>query len=342
MGEVFSRIIAKCVIQIIKPDILDATGSLQVNAGQKSGSEAAVRAMNSMFSANETNAVLLIDPTNTFNMLNRAATLHNISILCPTIATFVIDTYRLPVRIFVTGGQELKSSEGTTQGDPLSMSIYGISLIPLMLALLNTSNTKQCWLADDASGAESIKDVLIWWQSLEKMRPTFGCHPNTLKCWLIVKPNKYEEAMEAFQNTGINVTTKGRRHLGTALGSSDFLEDYVSKKAEQWVEEVIKLSEFTNSQPQACSAAYTFGLKYLWTYFMRTLSDIQDLLRPLEDALVSSFIPSLIGHRCNPTKRQLLELPTRAGGLGIINPCTKAPVSYQASKRISAPQCQII
>ena len=222
VGKVFPRIIAKCVIQITKPDILDAAGSLQVSAGQKSGpSEAAVHAMNSMFIANDTNAALLIDPTNAFNMLNRAATLHNISILCPIIATFVINTYRLPVTIFVTGGQELKSSEGTT----LSMSIYGISLIPLMLALLNTSNTKQCWLADDASGAESIKDVLNWWQSLEKMGPMFGCHPNTLKCWLIVKPNKYEEAMEAFQNTGINVTTKGCRHLGAALGSRDFLED---------------------------------------------------------------------------------------------------------------------
>ena len=198
VGEVFRRIIAKCVIQITKPDILDATGSLQVSAGQTSGSEAAVHAMNSLFSADETDAVLLIDVTNAFNTLNRAVALHNISILCPTIATFVINTYRLPVRLFVTGGQELKSSEGTTQCDPLSMSIYGISLIPLILALQNTSNTKQCWLADDASGAGSIKDVLKWWQSPEKMGPMFGYHPNALKCWLIVKPNKYEDAMEAF------------------------------------------------------------------------------------------------------------------------------------------------
>ena len=292
VGPVSIEGLVECVIQITKPDILDATGSLQVSAGQKSGSEAAVHAMNSLFSADETDAVLLTDATNAFNTLNRAAALHNISILCPTIATFVINTYRLPVRLFVKGGQELKSSEGMTQGDPLSMSIYGISLIPLMLALQNTSNIKQCWLGDDASGAESIKDVLKWWQSLEKMGPLFGYQPNALKCWLIVKPNKYEEAMEAFQNTGINVTTEGRRHLGAALGSRDFLEDYVNEKAEQWVEEVIKVSEFANSQPQACFAAYTFGSKHRWTYFMRTLPDIQDLLRPLEDALVSSFIPS--------------------------------------------------
>ena len=118
--------------------------------------------------------------------------------------------------------------------------------------------------------------------------------------------------MEAFQNTGINVTTEGRPHLGAVLESRDFLGDYFNDKVEQWIEEVIKLSEFANSQPQACFAAYTSGLKHRWTYFMRTLPDIQELLRRLEDALVSSFIPSINGHRCNPTERQMLELPTRA------------------------------
>ena len=144
-----------CVIQITKPDILDATGSLQVSTGQTSGSEAALRVMTSIFSADETDAVLLIDATNAFNTLNIAVALPNISILCSTMATFVISTYRLPVRLFVTAGQEFKSSEGTIQGGSLSMSKNGISLIPLMLGLQN--NSKQCWLADDASGAGFIK-----------------------------------------------------------------------------------------------------------------------------------------------------------------------------------------
>ena len=60
------------------------------------------------------------------------------------------------------------------------------------------------------------------------MYSMFGYHPNAIKCWLIVKQNKYEEAMEAFQNTGINVTTEGHRHLGAALRSREFLEDYVN------------------------------------------------------------------------------------------------------------------
>ena len=110
-------------MQVTKPDIIDASGSLQVCAGHKSGSEAAIHAMSSISDADETDAVLLIDASNTFNALNRAAAIHNIRVLCPTLATYVINTYRKLARLFITGGEELISTEGTTQGDPLSMSL---------------------------------------------------------------------------------------------------------------------------------------------------------------------------------------------------------------------------
>ena len=72
--------------------------------------------------------IMLIDALNTFNSLNRAASLHNIRVLCPSIATYAINTDREPTRLFIVGRQELRSSEGTTQGDPLAMSLYAISL----------------------------------------------------------------------------------------------------------------------------------------------------------------------------------------------------------------------
>lgn len=42
-------------------DILESSGSLQVFRGHKSGTEAAVHAMNSLFQHEETDAVLLVD-----------------------------------------------------------------------------------------------------------------------------------------------------------------------------------------------------------------------------------------------------------------------------------------
>ena len=75
--------------------------------------------MHAIFKEEEMDAVLLIDASNAFNTLNRAAALHNIRVLCPSTATYAINVYGQPVRLFITGGSELKSAEGTTQGDPL-------------------------------------------------------------------------------------------------------------------------------------------------------------------------------------------------------------------------------
>ena len=61
VGEVIRRIIGKCVTKVTKQDIVDACGSLQVCAGLTSGGEAAIH---SIFEADDTDAVLLIDASN--------------------------------------------------------------------------------------------------------------------------------------------------------------------------------------------------------------------------------------------------------------------------------------
>ena len=75
VGEVIRRIIGECVMNIAKKDVVEASGSLQLRAGQNSGSEATIHAMHAIFEADETDRVLLIDA---FNALNRHAALHNI------------------------------------------------------------------------------------------------------------------------------------------------------------------------------------------------------------------------------------------------------------------------
>ena len=140
-----------------------------------------------------------------------------------------------------------------------------------------------------------------------------------------------------FAGTGINITTEGRKHLGAALGSRSYLEHYVGGKVEDWVGEVTRLAEFARSQPQASYAAFTFGLRHRWTYFMRTLPDIETLLQPLERAISDVLIPSLIGRNFSEAERDLVALPVRMGGLGLINPSDRADAEYSASIRVSAP-----
>ena len=89
-------------------------GPLQVATGLQEGAEAAIHSMKLIFEQNSTDGVILIDASNAFNSLNRKAALHNIRIICPEFSTVLINTYRLPVRMFIQGGEEILSVEGTT------------------------------------------------------------------------------------------------------------------------------------------------------------------------------------------------------------------------------------
>ena len=49
-----------------------------------------------------------------------------------------------------------------------------ISLQPLITHLHLASSTKQCWYADDASGAGSTTQLKKWWDTLTEIGPGYG------------------------------------------------------------------------------------------------------------------------------------------------------------------------
>ena len=70
---------------------------------------------------------------------------------------------------------------------------------------------------------------------------------------------------------------------------------------------------------------------------MRTIPNIGPLFEPLEDAIRLQLIPSFTGHSPSCTiERELLSLPYRLGGLGIINPTTIADSQFNASTKITS------
>ena len=117
--------IAKAVLFVTKPDIKDASGCLQMCGGQIAGIEAAVHAVRTAFKQDGCERVLLVDASNAFNSLNRQTAMLNIQQLCPPLANIIINCYRSPTDLFVDG-EVLLSEEGTTQGDPLAMPMYGL------------------------------------------------------------------------------------------------------------------------------------------------------------------------------------------------------------------------
>ena len=99
------------------------------------GRKLLVHAISECFQQEDVEAALFVDASNAFNSLNRAAAMHNIRIVCPSVAIFIINIYRRLSRLFVVGGGEIISSEGTTQGDPMGMAVYALALLPLVSLL---------------------------------------------------------------------------------------------------------------------------------------------------------------------------------------------------------------
>ena len=100
-----------------------------------------------MFSKHGSDAILLVDADNAFSRINRNVMLHNIQIICPIIATYVIYSYSQGARLSMSGGEEIASTESITQGDPIAMSLYVLGSLPL-LSITTTYSTKHAAYAD--------------------------------------------------------------------------------------------------------------------------------------------------------------------------------------------------
>ena len=141
IGEVVRRIIGKAVLAVTGPHVQEVTGALQVCAGKRRGSEAAVHAMRLVFKDTNTEAVLLVDATNAFNSHKRQVALQNVLHLCSSIAPSIVNMYRADAQLFVDR-EVIYSTEGTTQGDPLVMAMYAIATLPLIHKLDELSQVK--------------------------------------------------------------------------------------------------------------------------------------------------------------------------------------------------------
>ena len=343
IGEVIRRIIGKTVIATVKSQIVQCAGPLQRCAGQRSGCEAAVHAMTEAFDQDESEAILLVDAANAFNSINRKVLLHNIQYLCPVLAIYTINCYQSPTRLFVQGGKEISSAEGTTQGDPIAMPIYAIGITPLPREIKDPDfKVTQAAFADDLAGAGKLQQLLTWWNIVE-YAPLLGYNPQADKPWLVVKEHLLEEARVIFATSNVNITVEGHEYLGGFVGSTDGQMEYAQKKVDNWVDLVRLLADIAKTEPQAAYAAFIAGFCGRLNYFIRTTPNLSTILHELDQVITNELIPAITdGPVVSSEERVLLSLPVKLGGLGIPIFAECCKTEYQNSLLVCSQQAAAI
>ena len=110
--------------------------------------------------------------------------------------------------------------------------------------------------------------------------------------------------------TYAQITCLGQHHLGAAIGTRLFTEEYVSTKVKIWLDEILMLSSIAKIHPHSAYCAFVHGVIPKWNYVMRTIKSVGSLFQPLEEVIHQHFIPALTDRDpCCKLERDLLSLP---------------------------------
>ena len=86
-----------------------------------------------------------------------------------------------------------------------------------------------------------------------------------------------QNGKEIFCGININITVSGVKHFGTVIGSVTLRENYIRSFLQLNV-----LSQIDESHPQAAYSAHANGLKGKFTYSLRTISNLELHMQPIE------------------------------------------------------------
>ena len=318
VAEVLRRIdiVGKATLSAIKPNILQAVGTMQLCAGQDGGCEAAVHAMRLTFADDNCQGALLVDASNAFNHLNRKVALHNIRLLAAVSITSndpgLHNVYQNSTSQYVDG-ETIPSNayKGTIQGDPLAMVFYAIATLPMIAKCNAPELFGEAWFVDDATGTRKLTHLRTWWDLLNEQGPKFGYFPNGEKTWLVVKEKDYEEATRIFATTKVQITTQGRRLLGVALGTGEFGDNVVAEKVAELQQELHTLAKKQRPSHRR-HTVHWYTVCRASGYTWRELSQkVGEMLQPLESSLHQQVIPAITGREpTNEVERDLLTLYT--------------------------------
>ena len=212
VGEVLRRIIGKFIIKRIENDLRFLGDNTQLCLGQKCGIEHAIHSLRSQYEKPDNESVILQYAKNAFNCLNRNLAVENIKRICPALNFVVQNSYSAPSDFYVAG-KTLQSVEGTTQGDPIAMAMYGVATLSLLMLVQNT-HVSQKWYVDDGSAVGHLEDLLLFFKQLTEHGGYFGYSENQLR----VKEASKIKALRLFEGTAVDIVD-GCRDPGSVIGN---------------------------------------------------------------------------------------------------------------------------
>ena len=103
------------------------------------------------------------------------------------------------------------------------MGAYPLGIFPLLQFVLDfisfkELNAKAVAFAGDFTVASRLSSIKGYWIQLTSIGSKYGYFPKASKSYLTVKGDQLPNGTVLLDNSNINTTVEGKRHLGAAVG----------------------------------------------------------------------------------------------------------------------------
>ena len=210
----------------------------------------------------DSDSILLIHAENAFNSLNWNLALKNIAKLCRFILPAIQNSY--------SNSSNPSSREGTTQGDPLAMAMYGLATLPL-IKLVNGNSLTQKWYADDGNAVGNLSSWQhyqtrkIFWISCKGIEK-----PDQCKKWIMQK------SIQKYRNWN---EEKGQS-FWFCNKIRDWCKIFLNTQLEEHNKILKKLGKIAKTSPQNVYSCCTKGVQEKFSFLVITTPIPQKTGRP--------------------------------------------------------------
>jgi len=338
IGQIWRRLMAKTVVHMAGHVATMACGTDQLCSGLKSGIEGGIHAMTQVWKDLATEAefgFLMLDASNAFNELRRVMMIWIVRHEWAIGFHFVFNCYRHWARLVVHSSSgsphALYSMEGVTQGDPLSMILYGLAVLPLIRGLkLKFPDLTHVWFADDGNAAGTFHRLDEFFVHVNQHGKPFGFNLDPRKCVLVTHPNNRARAKTLFGSLlhPDNIVT-GHRFLGGFVGADSDRDTWLATKTEEWTHQILRLSTACDRFPQFAFCGMQKSLQMQWQFVQRVTKCPSSAFDTMEATISDIFLKELFQRK--PPDRTLTSLPFKFAGLSLPAAPTTASRNFNAS-----------
>ncbi|KAK2443431.1 hypothetical protein QL285_014538 [Trifolium repens] len=305
-------------------DVVKYLNDFQFGVGISGGAEVVLHSANRILNQRHEDgslAMLTVDFSNAFNMVDRSALLQEVRARCPSIALWVEFLYGQATRLYLGDGH-IMAATGVQQGDPLGPLLFALVLHTLCHKIRdNCKLLLHAWYLDDVTLIGDSVEVAKALDIIREIGPGLGLHLNIRKTEIFWPSCDGSKLLKGLFPSDIGRPLSGVKLLGGAVSrDKDFIEEVAMKRAVRAVELMHLLPRLRDPKSEllllrSCIGIVKifFGLRTCQPIYMKEASILFDnkVRAAIEDIVVGGdpFFGDL--------QWRIASLPIKFGGFGL-------------------------